>query len=127
MSYTSQVVDHFAHPRHAGALAQPSAVAELSNPVCGDVIKLWIRAEMGRVTAASFQAEGCVPALACGSWLAEWISSGRSLQEARSLTPEDVEAGLSGLPAASKHAAQLAIEVLHKALALLDQRGAPQH
>jgi len=120
------VVDHFAHPRHAGELASPSAVVELSNPVCGDVIKLWVREEQGRLTAASFKAEGCVPAVACGSWLAEWIASGRSLEEARSLNPEDVEAGLGGLPAASRHAAQLAIEVLRQTLAAIKGAAAPQ-
>jgi nitrogen fixation protein NifU and related proteins len=124
MSYSPQVLDHFAHPRHAGELFQASAVAEASNPVCGDVIKLWVRAEQGWITGASFKAAGCVPAVACGSWLVEWISSSRSLEQAGALTSEDVEAGLAGLPAASKHAAQLAIEVLHKTLAALSRASA---
>ena len=115
MSYSVQVLDHFCHPRHAGELAAANRVVEVSNPVCGDVIKLWLRTEQGLVKAASFKAAGCVPAIACGSWLAERIV-GLGLEEARSISPEDVEAGLGGLPAASKHAAQLAVDALTQAL-----------
>jgi nitrogen fixation protein NifU and related proteins len=119
MVHSPLVLDHFRYPRHAGELADPTAIAEVTNPVCGDVMKLWLRAEQGRLTAASFKAAGCVPAIACGSWLADWISSDRTVEEALALTPDAIEAGLDGLPAASKHAAQLAIDVLRKALASL--------
>jgi nitrogen fixation NifU-like protein len=116
MAYSALLLDHFHHPRHAGELASSSAVAEASNPVCGDVMKLWLRVEHGRVTAASFKAAGCVPVIACGSWLADWISARRTVEEALALTPQQVETALDGVPEASKHAPQLAIEVLRKAL-----------
>lgn len=115
MSYSAQVLDHFRYPRHAGELAAANRVVEVSNPVCGDVIKLWLRTEQSLVTAASFKAAGCVPAIACGSWLTERIM-GRGLEEVGSISPEDIEAGLGGLPAASKHAAQLAVDALMEAL-----------
>jgi nitrogen fixation protein NifU and related proteins len=115
MSYSAEVLDHFRYPRHAGELAEANRVAEVSNPVCGDVIKLWLRTEQGLVAAASFKAAGCVPAIACGSWLAERVV-GRSFDEIRSISPEDVEAGLGGLPPASRHAAQLAVDALAQVL-----------
>lgn len=121
MSYSAQVLDHFRNPRHAGELALANRVAEASNPACGDVIRLWLQTEQGLVKAASFKAAGCVPAIACGSWLAERIV-GRSLDEVRLIAPEDVEAGLGGLPAASKHAAQLAVDALAQALRRPEQR-----
>ena len=121
MAYSAKVLDHFRQPRHAGELAAASAVAEASNLICGDVIKLWLKLEQGRVTAASFQAEGCVSAIACGSWLAERIT-GCSLDDLRRISPEDVEAGLDGLPPASKHAAQLVVEALEQACESLQRK-----
>jgi nitrogen fixation NifU-like protein len=116
MIYSPRLLEHFHHPRHAGEILEPNAVAEATNPICGDVMKLWLRVREGRVTAAGFKAAGCVPVIACGSWLAEWISAGRSFGEASALSPDDIENGLDGLPAASKHASELAIDVLRKAL-----------
>jgi nitrogen fixation NifU-like protein len=121
MSYSAEVLDHFRNPRHAGELAGANWVAEVSNPACGDVIKLWLRMEQGVVKAASFKAAGCVPAIACGSWLAERIV-GRNLEEIRSISPEHIATGLGGLPAASKHAAQLAVDALAQALKTPEQR-----
>ena len=119
MRYSVEVLDHFRHPRYAGELATANRVVEVSNPVCGDVIKLWLRTEQGVVKAASFKAAGCVPAIACGSWLAERIV-GRGLEEVQSISPGDVETGLGGLPPASKHAAQLAVDALAQALSKPD-------
>lgn len=122
MTYSPKLLDHFHRPRRAGELADASVVAEASNPVCGDVIKLWLRVEHGRVTGATFKADGCVPAIACGSWVAEQLAAGCSLEEAGSLTPDTISAGLDGLPPASRHAAELGAEVLRKALDALNRK-----
>lgn len=119
MAYSAQLLDHFRNPRHAGELAEATAVAEAANPVCGDTIKLWLRVEKGRVIAASFKAAGCVPAIACGSWLAERLAGGESVAALNAIAPEEIEAGIGGLPAASRHAAQLAVDALRKAISLL--------
>lgn len=122
MSYSAKLLDHFHYPRRAGELADATVVAEATNPVCGDVMKLWLRIEGGKVTAATFKAEGCVPSIACGDWLAGWLSAGCTSDEARSITPETIGAGLDGLPPASSHAADLAVEVLKKALDAASQK-----
>jgi nitrogen fixation NifU-like protein len=122
MAYSAKLLDHFHHPRGAGELADATVVAETTNPVCGDVMRLWLRVKERRVTAATFKADGCVPAIACGSWLAEWLSAGCSLDEARSLTPEAVTVGVDGVPPASKHAAELAVDVLRKAVDALNPK-----
>jgi nitrogen fixation protein NifU and related proteins len=109
--YSDQVLDHFHNPRNVGELDEPTAVAEASNPVCGDVMKLWILAHQGTVIKATFKAQGCVPAVACGSWLTEKLN-GRAIAELPTISAEDIEAGLGGLPAASRHASTLAIAAL---------------
>jgi nitrogen fixation protein NifU and related proteins len=116
MLYSAAVLDHFRQPRCAGGMEGSSSIGEVTNPVCGDVLKLWIKTEECRITAASFKAAGCVPAIACGSWLADWLSEGRTVGEALALAPQDIESALDGLPEASKHAAQLAIDVLRKTI-----------
>ena len=119
MSYSAQLLDHFRNPRHAGELPDATVVAEAANPVCGDVIKLWLRVEQGRVVAASFKAAGCAPAIACGSWLAERLAGGESVAALNAIAPEQIESGVGGLPAASRHAAQLAVDALRKAVSIL--------
>lgn len=110
-----RLIDHFRAPRHAGELAEPDAVVEVSNPVCGDILKLWVKAEAGRVAAVRFKCRGCVAAMACGSALTELVS-GRELTETASLTTVAVEEAVGELEAASKHAAVLAVDAWRAAL-----------
>lgn len=118
MAYSPQVLDYFHHPRHAGEMAGPTVVAESANPVCGDVLKLWVIVREGKMAEVRFKAAGCVPAVACGSWLAEWLM-GRELSGLKTPTPEEIEAALGGLPAASRHASALAAAVLNSLLTQL--------
>lgn len=111
--YSAQVMEHFQRPRNAGTLEDATTQVELTNPVCGDVLRLAVRVENGRVVAARFKASGCVPAIACGSWLAEWMQ-GRTVEELQALTEKDIAEALGGLPPASGHAAQLAVDVVRE-------------
>jgi len=113
--YSDKVLDHFHRPRNVGEIENATAVVELANPACGDLIKLWVKVEAGRITEAKFKVAGCVPAVACGSWLTEWMA-GKPAADLVALTPDEIEAALDGLPAASKHAAVLASESLKKIL-----------
>lgn len=113
MGYSPEVLDHFHHPRHAGEVASATAVATAANPVCGDVLKIWACVRNGVIEAVGFKADGCVPAVACGSWLAAWLD-GKRAPELPRLRAEEIEAALGGLPAASKHAAALAISALNE-------------
>jgi nitrogen fixation NifU-like protein len=113
--YSAAVLDHFEHPRNVGELADATAVAQMENPACGDIMKLWLRIEEKRIVEARFRAKGCVPAIACGSAMTEMVV-GRTLSEARGLRRIELVMKLGGLPAASLHASHLAIDVLAKAL-----------
>lgn len=120
--YSSTVLDHFHNPRNVGEIAEASIVVEASNPVCGDLMKLWAIVRDGRIQEVKFKAAGCVPSVACGSWLTEAILS-KSLEELAALSPDQIEAGLGGLPPASRHAAVLAVDALKRLLEQIRNSG----
>lgn len=107
--YSQQVLDHFEHPRNAGDLPGATTVVDATNPVCGDILRLAVRVENGKVAEARFKAQGCVTAMACASWVAEWMV-GRSVGELRRLTAGEIAAGLGGLAEATMHGAVLACD-----------------
>ncbi|HJZ81942.1 MAG TPA: iron-sulfur cluster assembly scaffold protein, partial [Pyrinomonadaceae bacterium] len=90
-------------------------VADETNPVCGDRLRLSLRIRDGRIETARFLAYGCPPTLACGSALAEMIEN-MSIADATSLTKDRVVEAVGGLPSRKQHAAALAIETLQKAI-----------
>jgi nitrogen fixation NifU-like protein len=98
-----------------GELSEADATAESENPACGDVLRLTLKVSEGLIIQAQFKAKGCVAAIACGSALTELIA-GKTLNEAKNLRREDVSAVVGGLPQASTHAAQLAVDALSVAL-----------
>jgi nitrogen fixation NifU-like protein len=114
--YSPQVLDHFERPRNAGELDHPNASAQVENPACGDILKLSLQIDQGRITEARVLAKGCVPAMACGSAITE-LATNQTLENAVAITPANLVTALHGLPAASGHAAQLAVDTLRKALA----------
>ncbi|HET9695407.1 MAG TPA: iron-sulfur cluster assembly scaffold protein [Terriglobales bacterium] len=113
--YSAQLLDHFQNPRGVGDLANASVSVELQNPACGDVLRLSLLVDQGRIVDARFRAKGCVPAIACGSKLVEAIT-GKQLSVACELKEETLVEALGGLPQASRHAAALAIDALRAAL-----------
>lgn len=113
--YSAQLLDHFQNPRHAGDVPQADATAEVENPVCGDVLRLTLKMRDQRIAEIGFKAKGCVPVMACGSALGELVQ-GKTVEQAKRVEPEDVIAAVGGIPAASAHAPQLAIDALRAAL-----------
>ena len=115
MPYSATFKDHLANPRNVGEIADANAVAEETNPVCGDRLRLSLRVNDNRIEAARFLAYGCAPTLACGSALAEMLE-GMTVADALRLTKQEIARVLDGLPARKGHAAALAIETLRAAL-----------
>ncbi|MGZ5480916.1 MAG: iron-sulfur cluster assembly scaffold protein [Pyrinomonadaceae bacterium] len=115
LPYSDKFNDHLTQPRNAGELSNANAIAEATNPVCGDRLRLSLRIIDDRIEAARFLAYGCPPTLACGSALAEMLE-GRSLEEARALTKDQIVKAVGGLPSRKHHAAALAIETLQTAV-----------
>ena len=115
MPYSEIFKDHLAHPRNGGELADANAVAEETNPVCGDRVRLSLRVNDGRIEEARFLAYGCPPTLVCGSVLTTMIE-GKTVAESLQLTRRELCDAIGGLPPRKQHAAALVIETLRFAL-----------
>jgi len=113
--YSAELIDHFQHPRNAGELADANAYGRVENPACGDVLELAVKLAGGRIADIRFRCKGCVPAMACASAITE-LAKGQAVDEARGIQREDVIRVVGGLPPASGHAAQLAVDTLRAAL-----------
>ncbi len=114
--YSPAVLDHFKNPRNAGDLPDATAQAEVTNPACGDIMQLAVRVEQGRIADVRFKTRGCVTSIACGSLLTEMIH-GKTLDEIRRITYQQISDGLGGLPPATVHGSQLACDALEAILA----------
>lgn len=116
--YSPAVLDHFKNPRNAGDLPNATAVVEVTNPVCGDILRLAARIDAGIISEARFKAQGCVASLACASILTELLTR-KSLDGARCITAAQISEALGGLEQATFHGAQLAADALAALLAKL--------
>jgi nitrogen fixation NifU-like protein len=115
MAYSEKLLDYFQNPRCAGEIPDAHAVVEVSNPVCGDVMKLWVKLDNGRILDARFKAQGCSAAIATSSYATEMII-GMDLNQARAITKEQIADALGGLPASKIHCSVLASEAIQKVL-----------
>ena len=104
---SEKLLDHFQNPRNTGELPGATAVVEVSNPVCGDLLRLAVIVENGVVREARFLCRGCAASIASGSVLTEKII-GRNASEVKAIDAAAIASELGGLPSASFHAAQLA-------------------
>ena len=107
--FSEAVLDHFRHPRNSGELPDATAVVEVTNPVCGDILKLFARVENGRIAEARFLCRGCTTAIACASLLTELLK-GRALADVRGITAQHLSDSLGDLPPATFHGAVLAAD-----------------
>jgi len=114
--HSERLLDHFQNPRNAGELAPPAVMVDVTNPACGDMLRLSARFEDGRVTEARFLTRGCTAAIAASSALTEWMT-GKSYGELTQLAPAIIEAAVGGLEPASKHAAVLCVDAVRQLLA----------
>ena len=115
--HTPELLDHFRNPRNVGDLPPPAVSVEVSNPACGDSLRLSVRWEDGRAVEVRYRTRGCTASIAAGSALTELLED-RSMTEAAALSAAEIENAVGGLPAESKHAAALckdAVRVLLRA------------
>ena len=117
--YSERLLDHFRNPHNVGVLAPPAISVEVSNPACGDLLRLSAEFNQGVVTLVRYQVKGCTASIAAGSALTDWLA-GKSISEAVSLETGAIEEALGGLNPESKHAAVLCVDAV-RALARLLQ------
>ncbi len=125
MLYSEKVMDHFNHPRNVGEIADADGVGQVGNPVCGDIMRMYLKIEDGVIVDARFKTFGCGSAIATSSMATEMIR-GKTVSEALALTNAAVAEALDGLPAHKMHCSVLAEEAVKAALAdYFTRRGEP--
>lgn len=114
--YTDKVLDHFRNPRNVGTLeGEGVAMGRVGNPVCGDLMEIYIRVKNEKIEEIKFRTFGCGSAVATASMVTE-MARGKSLDEAMRITRNDVASRLDGLPPAKMHCSNLAADALHDAV-----------
>jgi nitrogen fixation NifU-like protein len=113
--YSNKVMDHFKNPRNVGEIENPDGVGHVGNPVCGDIMELYIKVKDGIIVDAKFKTFGCGAAIATSSMVTE-IVKGKSLKEALKISNKTVAEALDGLPAVKMHCSVLAEEALKLAI-----------
>ncbi len=119
--YNPTVLDHFLNPRNVGEVPQAEALGQAGEPNCGDTMRLSLRIQDGRIVDARFRTLGCGAAIASSSMATELLK-GRTVEEARHFSNEEVVAALGGLPPAKRQCSVLAGQALRAALADYDRR-----
>lgn len=113
--YSEKVMDHFANPRNVGEIKDASGVGEVGNPVCGDMMKFYIKVENNIIKDVKFKTFGCGAAIAVSSMVSE-MAMGKTIEEALALTNQAVAKELGGLPPNKMHCSNLGADALHKAI-----------
>jgi len=114
-NYSEKVMDHFAHPRNVGELSDANGIGNVGNPVCGDIMKMYIKVEDDIITDVRFQTFGCGAAIATSSISTEMIK-GKHIHDALQLTNKAVAEALDGLPPVKMHCSVLAEEAVRAAI-----------
>jgi nitrogen fixation NifU-like protein len=113
--YSEVVMDHFRKPRNVGVIENPDGKGEVGNPICGDMMTIYLKIANERIDDIKFQTFGCGAAIAVSSILTE-MAKGKSLDEAKKITNSDVAAALEGLPKNKLHCSNLGADALHAAI-----------
>jgi len=113
--HSEAFLDHFKNPRNVGELEPPAVTVEITNPACGDILRLSARFEDGRVAEVRYKVRGCTASIASGSALTEWMI-GKTRAELAALKPDEIETAVGGLIPESKHAAVLCVDGVKKLL-----------
>jgi nitrogen fixation NifU-like protein len=121
--YSEKVMDHFMNPRNVGEIDGADGVGEVGNPACGDMMRLYLKIEGGKVVDAKFRTFGCGAAIASSSMLTEMIK-GKTVEEARAISNQHVADALDGLPAVKIHCSVMAEQAVKSALDDYDKKHA---
>lgn len=112
---TEKVMDHFANPRNVGEMLDADGIGETGNPVCGDIMRVYIKVKDNIIEDIKFKTFGCGAAIATSSMVTE-MAKGKSLEEALELSNRQVAEALGGLPPIKMHCSNLAADALHAAV-----------
>lgn len=114
--YSEKVMDHFLHPRNVGEIPDASGIGNVGNPICGDIMRMYVKVENGIIVDAKFKTFGCGAAISTSSMVTEMVK-GKTIEEALKISNKAVAEALGGLPPIKMHCSVLAEEALKSALA----------
>jgi nitrogen fixation protein NifU and related proteins len=114
--YSETLLDHFRNPRNVGELPPPAVTVTITQPVCGDILRLSARFEEGRVAEVRYKTRGCTASIAAGSALTEWME-GKTRADLAAVAPDAIDRAVGGLAAESRHAAVLCVDAVRALLA----------
>jgi len=115
IGYSKKVMDHFTNPRNVGVIENPDGYGKVGNPVCGDLMEMFIKVENDIIMDIKFRTFGCGSAIATSSMVTE-MAKGMNVDEAIKITRNDVADELEGLPPAKMHCSNLAADALGEAI-----------
>jgi nitrogen fixation NifU-like protein len=115
IGYSKEVMDHFMNPRNVGVIENPDGYGKVGNPVCGDLMEIFITVKEDRIGDIKFRTFGCGSAIAVSSMVTE-MARGETLDEALKITRKDVADKLGGLPPQKMHCSNLGADALHAAI-----------
>ncbi len=115
MMYSEKVLQHFKDPQNVGEMKDADGVGTVGNPVCGDMMSMYIKVKDDKIEEISFKTFGCGAAIATSSMTTE-LAKGMTLDEAMELSRQDVAEALDGLPPVKMHCSNLAADALHEAI-----------
>jgi nitrogen fixation NifU-like protein len=115
IGYSEKVMEHFMNPRNVGTIENPDGYGKVGNPVCGDVMEMFISVEDDTISDIKFRTFGCGSAIATSSMVTE-LAKGKHIDEAMEITRKDVADELDGLPPRKMHCSNLAADALHGAI-----------
>lgn len=118
MIFSERVIEEYNNPKNIGKMAQPDAFATLTG-WCGDTMEIYLKMDHDIIEDISFMTDGCGATIACGSILTSMVK-GKSVEEAKAITDDDLITALQGLPEENLHCAHLTIITLEKALKILE-------
>lgn len=115
VGYSEKVLEHFMNPRNVGTMENPDGYGKVGNPVCGDLMEMFIKVEDEVITDIKFRTFGCGSAIATSSMVTQMVK-GMHVDEAMKVTRDDVAHELDGLPPKKMHCSNLAADALHAAI-----------
>jgi len=113
--YSKTVMDHFKKPRNVGVIENADGIGEVGNPLCGDMMTIYLKIQNEKIDDIKFQTFGCGAAIAVSSMLTE-MAKGKSIDEAKNISNKDVAKALEGLPKNKLHCSNLGADALHLAI-----------
>ena len=115
--YTKKVIEHFTNPHNYGKIKSADGIGKVGNPVCGDIMKVYIKIDKKKniIEDIKFETLGCAAAIATSSMITD-LAKGKTLDEAMKISNKDVAESLEGLPPMKMHCSNLAADALHKAI-----------